>query len=213
MKSLTKSLLVGSGTTALLIAGTVSAFADWTTETPLSVLEVKVAEMPRGRTPIATASGNDAALSWDASMIAGTPAERYIVTRVGAAQQTVVCAKVAATGCRDRDVPDGAWTWRVRPLVGTWEGTDSPDSRSLTFGAAKAATPTQPAAGQAPPSPPKTSTAPANTPTTDSAKATTEPVPSVPTAEQPAVPTPAGSTSAPESAPSSNPPTDLDAAK
>jgi hypothetical protein len=162
MKSLVKSSLVAGGAAALVLAGTVNAFAGWTARTSPAVLTVKAATVPPGPTPAVVRGGRDARLDWEPSTVAGTKVKVYVVTRVGSTGRTIVCDHVSSTNCRDRNVPDGTWTWRVRPILGTWAGTDGPDSAGLTFGPAQA-------------KPGTTTDATAGTTTVTSAGTTTEP--------------------------------------
>jgi hypothetical protein len=140
MKSATKLALVVGGTGLVLAAGSLNAFATWTSVTPTSALQVAAAELPRGETPAVSAAGSDVLVRWKSSILSdGKKVEKYIVTRMGAGKSMVVCDGVSATTCTDKDVAAGTWTWRVRPLTGGWKGTESADSKPLIIPSAKAA--------------------------------------------------------------------------
>lgn len=199
MKSGTKLALVVSGAGLALIAGTYNAFASWTSEIPTTTLRVTTAELPAGEVPLVAKSGEDVELSWKSSVAGDVQVRKYTVTRHGDGKPVVVCNRVAATKCTDKKVPDGTWTWRVRPMLGTWEGKDSADSKQLVLAAAKktptgvgTATPTAVATQTAgggdetaapPPAPAATTEPPKQTKPVPAEATTTEPPPPVATSD------------------------------
>jgi hypothetical protein len=193
MKSATKLALVVGGCGLVLVVGSLNAFATYTSTTSSATLKVAAAELPRGDVPTVDAHGANVLVRWEPSVLGdGNPAASYIVTRAGASKSMVVCNRVTATNCTDEKVPDGTWTWRVRPVVGDWEGTDSPDSKPLVVLSPKAS----PTVGVA--SPPPASEKSVATVATVAAEA---PAPEPPKAvvEQPAeVPTSPAPTATPE---------------
>ena len=134
MKHLTKLALVAATAGAVTFGGSVYAFAGWIVDTPPTVLKMRVAAMPAGNAPSVARNGKNAAIDWVSNkIVAGVPAESYIVTRFGAGDPVVVCDHVTATACKDKAVPGGTWTWRVQPVFKTWIGAYSPHSLPLTF--------------------------------------------------------------------------------
>jgi hypothetical protein len=186
MKSATKLALVVGGCGLVLVVGSLNAFATYTSTTSSTTLKVAAAELPRGDVPAVDAHGADVLVRWEASVLGGgSPAESYIVTRVGASKSMVVCNRVTATNCTDEDVPTGTWTWRVRPVAGDWQGTDSPDSKPLVVLSTKAS-PAVSAASPAPASEKSVAKVPvAEAPTPEPPKAVVKPP-----AEEPASPAP-----------------------
>jgi hypothetical protein len=134
MKHLTKLTLVVGTAAAVTFGGSVYAFADWVVETPPTVLKMRVAAMPAGNAPSVAKNGKNAAIDWVGNkVVAGVPAESYIVTRFGAGKPVVVCDHVAETSCKDKAVPGGTWTWKVQPVFKSWIGQHSPASVALIF--------------------------------------------------------------------------------
>jgi hypothetical protein len=134
MKPITKVSVVVVAAATVTFGGSVYAFADWIIDTPRAVLKIRTAAMPAGNSPSVAKNGKSATIDWVGSKIlAGVPAESYIVTRFGVGDPIVVCAHVIATTCRDKAVPGGTWTWKVQPVLKTWVGDYSPSSVALTF--------------------------------------------------------------------------------
>ncbi|WP_433721931.1 hypothetical protein ACQP2Y_42225 [Actinoplanes sp. CA-051413] len=202
MKHMTKVSLVVVTAAAVTFGGSVYAFADWIIDTPRAVLKMRTAAMPAGNSPSVAKNGKNAAIDWVGNKIlAGVPAESYIVTRFGAGDPVVVCDHVTATTCKDKAVPGGTWTWKVQPVLKTWIGDHSPPSVALTFSgspptaaelvsatssAAPLATPVAPTGGTAPGSDTKAVTSPPAAPaTTDEPPAATAPEPEEPDAPPP----------------------------
>lgn len=143
MKPLFRSSLVAATALAVALSGSVLAYASWTTTAEPSVLRLRTIDMPPGNAPsVAKApSGKHADLRWvPTRLMPGVKAQSYIVTRIGPGAPVVVCDHVTKAACRDKKVPPGTWTWKVRPVFETWEGADSPASLPLEF-----ADPKQPA--------------------------------------------------------------------
>jgi hypothetical protein len=188
MKHLTKLSLVAATAAAFTFGGSVYAFAGWIVDTPATVLEMTVAQMPAGNTPNVEAKNKNAEVDWVGSTVVGeVPAESYIVTRFGAGDPVVVCARVTTTACRDKSVPQGTWTWRVQPVFKSWIGDYSPKSAALTFAkssptAAELVSATTPAV---PATPDARSTAPAG-----GRAVVTSPAPTAPATKSPASPAP-----------------------
>jgi hypothetical protein len=199
MKHMTKVSLVVVTATAVTFGGSMYAFADWIIDTPRAALKMRTAAMPAGNSPSVAKNGKNASIDWVGNKIlAGVPAESYIVTRFGAGDPVVVCDHVTATTCKDKAVPGGTWTWKVQPVLKTWIGDHSADSVALTFSgppptaaalvsstlpAAPTAVPVAPTGGSAPGSDTKAVTSPPAAPTTtDKPPAATVPQPDEPDA-------------------------------
>jgi hypothetical protein len=134
MKHLTKLSLVAATAAAVTFGGSVYAFAGWVIDTPATVLEMTVATMPAGNAPDVEAKNKNAEIDWVGStVVAGVQAESYIVTRFGSGDPVVVCDHVTTTACKDKSVPQGTWTWKVRPVFKSWIGDNSPNSVARTF--------------------------------------------------------------------------------
>ncbi|GAA3903861.1 hypothetical protein [Actinoplanes auranticolor] len=188
MKHLTKLSLVAATAAAVTFGGSVYAFAGWIIDTPATVLEMTVAQVPAGNAPAVEAKNKNAEIAWEGStVVAGVQAESYIVTRFGSGAPVVVCDHVTTTACRDKSVPQGTWTWKVRPVFKSWLGDYSPNSAALTFTkspptAAELVSATTPAVRATPDAP---STAPAG-----GRAVVTSPAPTVSATKPPASPAP-----------------------
>ena len=89
--------------------------------------------------PSGSVSSHDVTVSWTGSQFAdGTPVPSYIVKRYNALTsqlQTTLAAcsgNVAGTSCVEHSVPTGSWKYTVTPAAGTWRGTESPKSATVT---------------------------------------------------------------------------------
>jgi hypothetical protein len=89
--------------------------------------------------PTGSVSSHDVTVSWTASHFAdGTLVPSYIVKRYNAitnALQTTLSAcdgNVSGTSCVEHSVPTGSWKYTVTPAAGTWRGTESPKSATVT---------------------------------------------------------------------------------
>ncbi len=134
MRTMSKITLVAASAAAFISAGTVVAFAAWTTDTTPTVLRTHTAAMPQGNAPSIERNGKNVTLRWVPNRIVpGVKVQSYIVTRVGQGDPVVVCDQVTTASCRDKLVPAGTWTWKVRPVLETWQGEDSPPSLPLQF--------------------------------------------------------------------------------
>ncbi|WP_148308197.1 hypothetical protein [Actinoplanes friuliensis] len=209
MKHLTKLSLVVVTATATLFAGSMYAFAGWTTDAPKTVLKMRSVAMPAGNAPSVAKNGKNAAVDWVGSKIApGVKVQSYIVTRFGVGNPVVVCDRVTTTSCKDKLVPGGTWTWKVQPVFASWIGDFSPASVALTFSgpppaAADLVSATSPAdpAAPLPASPAATPTA-AATKTGGGGDETAVPPPP----QAPVTSPPAASEPTPEDAPVTTPP-------
>jgi hypothetical protein len=181
MKHLTKVSLVAATAVAVTFGSSVYAFADWIVATPPTVLRMRVADMPAGSAPSVARNGKNAAIDWVGNKIApGVKVESYVVTRFGAGNPVVVCDRVTATSCKDKLVPGGTWTWRVRPVLATWLGVFSADSAALTFSgppptAAELVSATSPAAPMPPGASPGAATVVGSAPGGDAGVVTSPP--------------------------------------
>lgn len=140
MKLFPKLSLTVALAAVLALSGAVYAFAGWIVDTPPTVIKMRVAAMPPGNAPsVAKApSGKHADLRWvPTRLVPGVKAQSYIVTRIGLGAPVVVCDHVTKAACRDKKVPPGTWTWKVRPVFESWEGEDSPASLPLEFAGRK----------------------------------------------------------------------------
>lgn len=182
MQAATKLALVIGGTGLALTAGSLNAFASWTSAAPTATMTVAAAALPGGETPTVAARGTDALVRWKPSVLrGGVRVRKYTVTRWRAGRSVVVCDRVPATSCTDRNLAEGTWTWRVRPSVGDWSGTDSADSAPLVILPAKDAVPKPAAGGQRSGPPP----APAPPAAAEPTRATVEQPPPAPSAPGP----------------------------
>lgn len=89
--------------------------------------------------PSGAVSSHDVTVTWTASQFAdGTPLPSYIVKRYNAVTnqlQTTLAAcngNVAGTSCVEHSVPTGTWKYTVTPAAGTWRGTESAKSATVT---------------------------------------------------------------------------------
>jgi ABC-type Fe3+-hydroxamate transport system substrate-binding protein len=95
--------------------------------------------MPAGTVPSGSVAGNSVTVTWAASTFAGGGAvPGYVVRRfndVGGAEATVLAACagiVSGTSCTEDAVPIGVWRYTVTPAAGSWRGTQSAQSPSVT---------------------------------------------------------------------------------
>ena len=97
--------------------------------------------MPTGApaAPTGSVSSHDVTVSWTGSQFAdGTPIPSYVVKRYNAITnqlQTTLAAcsgNVAGTSCVEHSVPTGTWKYTVTPAAGTWLGTESAKSATVT---------------------------------------------------------------------------------
>jgi hypothetical protein len=129
-----RSLAIAAGAAMLVLSGTLVAYADWTVASEPTVVTLRSADMPQGNAPSVEKTGKNATLRWVPNRIVpGVKVQSYIVTRVGQGDPVVVCDQVTTASCRDKLVPAGTWTWKVRPVLETWQGEDSPPSLPLQF--------------------------------------------------------------------------------
>jgi hypothetical protein len=136
--------LIVAVTAATALGGTVYAYAGWTMDTTPITLRIRVAAMPAGNTPSIEQRGDKAILRWVPSKIVpGVSAQSYVVTRHGGGVAVEAC-KVTTAGCNEVRVPNGTWSWTVRPILATWIGADSAPTREFLY-----SNPTKPAASAA----------------------------------------------------------------
>lgn len=151
-----KAALTVAAAVVIASAGTVYAFAGWTSAVGPTSVTVRTVAMPAGNAPSVARIVQRADIKWVANRLRpGVKAQSYVVTRHGAGKAVVVCDRVPVTSCRDQRVPPGVWTWRVQPVFETWTGRPSADSAALTFAgpAPVPATPLPPVPPQATPTP------------------------------------------------------------
>ena len=89
--------------------------------------------------PTGSVSSHDVTVTWTASQFAdGTLVPSYVIKRYNAVTnqlQTTLAAcsgNVAGTSCVEHSVPTGTWKYTVTPAAGTWRGTESPKSTTVT---------------------------------------------------------------------------------
>jgi hypothetical protein len=166
---------------AVALAGTLVVHASWSVP-GVSSVHARAAAMPRGEKPTVTKQAKAAVVSWDRQEIApGSPMDHYVVTAHhdgdGPARPDIT-RTVQAGGTMTESVTftadamaGGTWHWTVTPKFCRWIGTESKDSKSLTF-------PAGPAARSVSPAPTSTSTsepvAKSPTPTAQLPSASTE---------------------------------------
>jgi hypothetical protein len=134
MRPFVKITFIAAGVSTVVLGSSAFAYAGWTTSSPSTVLNVSAASVPDGPRPTAVAHGQEVDLSWVRTNVsARVPAQRYLIRRHGAAGPIIVCT-ASAPGCRDTQVPPGQWTYTVRLMLQTWEGSDGPPSLPVTVG-------------------------------------------------------------------------------
>jgi hypothetical protein len=144
MKPFAKITFITAGVSTVVLGSSAFAYAGWTTTSPSTVLSVSAASVPDGPRPTAVVRGHTVDLSWARKKVsASVPAQRYLIRRHGAAEPIIVCT-VSTPGCEDTDVPPGEWTYTVRLLLQTWEGSDGPPTAPVTVGDTQADEPADP---------------------------------------------------------------------
>jgi hypothetical protein len=134
MRQIYRTPLVLGLAAVSVLAGSLYAFADWSMAPSPAVLKLRVVAMPPGNTPSIEKRGAKAVLRWVPNKLAaGVNAQSYVVMRHGGSGAVEVCRTVAAA-CTETKVPDGKWSWTVRPLFETWVGADSAPTPVLTYG-------------------------------------------------------------------------------
>jgi hypothetical protein len=132
MKRLWKASLIAGAATAVVLGGSVIAFANWTIPSDPVVMEFRTVIMPDGPQPSVDQRGKNVVLRWAPKRVEpGVKVEFYVVTRHGTGAPVQVCV-VNSTGCKDTGVPAGSWTYTIRTRYGTWEGQDGPASQAVT---------------------------------------------------------------------------------
>jgi hypothetical protein len=127
------SLVIGVAG-AVALGGTLYAFAGWAPPPTAAVIRLHAVAMPPGNTPSVEKRATNALLRWVPNRLApGVAAQSYVVTRHGHGGAVEVC-RVTMAGCTEKNVPDGKWSWTVRPVFETWVGEDSAPTAVLTFG-------------------------------------------------------------------------------
>ncbi|MDY7084516.1 MAG: hypothetical protein SYR96_05365 [Actinomycetota bacterium] len=183
--------MIGTTVTALVVAGTLVANAEWMIGTT-GEAKIRTVKMPKGVKPSVAQQGKAAVVSWSAQEIEpGAKMTRYTITAhsQGAAAKAAVVRQADSTGAESQsitfaasEVAGGTWRWTVTPHFASWTGAESGLSSALTFAPAPAA---RLAEAPAPKTAiPTATTAPAARPTPESAAPpiTTRPAP---TAEAP----------------------------
>lgn len=139
-----RSALVLSGTAvALALSGGV-AWAFWTAQASNVPAYGRADSMTAGSTPSGTVTGTSVNLAWSAGTTAGGhPAGGYRISRypsasggtaTAAAQGTCAAVPANALSCTESNVPAGTWYYTVTPVLGAWQGGESPRSAGMTTG-------------------------------------------------------------------------------
>jgi hypothetical protein len=128
--------LFSTATTISVLGGGYTAYAAWTPATEAAVMVLNTVFLPIGQAPVAVPDGNRVSVTWRASTEdGGLPALSYVVTRYGSGTATEACV-ATTTACREVRVPAGAWTYTVRPDLGSWRGRESAPGAPVTVSAA-----------------------------------------------------------------------------
>jgi hypothetical protein len=119
---------------AALVGGAATAYAGWSVTMPSATVTFPSAGLPVGSKPVATANGSDVSLSWpQVAIVPGTEVSKYRVIRSGNQGADHTVCETAARSCTDSNVPNGTWTYKIRPLQGTkWVGTAGAASDPVT---------------------------------------------------------------------------------
>jgi hypothetical protein len=148
-RAVRRVILVGA-TVAMGAAGTLTAYANWSTPGTATV-RGRVAAMPQGVEPSVAKDGKAAVVSWSSQEIAeGADMTAYVITAhsvdTSPAKPNVVHT-VTATNSGTHSVTftagelaGGSWKWTLTPKFHTWTGAESPPTKKLTFPAAEPAT-------------------------------------------------------------------------
>jgi len=118
-----------------LAAGT--AWAGWSSSAS-GAGRVSSQTVPQGSTPVAFVAVRDVTVSWSAVQLSGgTPVAGYRLARYPAsgttAESLTSCSGVlAGLSCTETAVPVGSWRYTVTPVHGSWTGTASAYSNTVT---------------------------------------------------------------------------------
>jgi hypothetical protein len=126
--------IIVTSAAALVLSGTVYAFAEgWTATSTAVSLAVDARPMPDGGRPEAYASGTNVIINWPQAELAdGVIAQRYVVTRHGGGTSTELCVVTIPT-CTESPAGPGTWSYSVRPFFEQWQGGESPQSEPVTL--------------------------------------------------------------------------------
>jgi hypothetical protein len=133
MKRPFKPILVVSAALALGVASGL-AYANWTVPVSQMSITVEAVSMPVGPTPVATAGGAQATVSWDAQQLtSGVKMTAYVVTAHDTeqpAKANVVHTVTASGGSTESatftaaELVGGKWKWAIIPKFQTWTGAE-----------------------------------------------------------------------------------------
>ncbi len=202
-KRFLKPAVLLTGTAAVVLAGSMAAYAGWSVPSPGGTTTVRAAKMPGGQQAVAVDSGYDVKVSWPrVTIVPGVEVSAYEVIRSGAQGAGRTVCETSKRTCTDTNVPNGTYTYAVRPRQGKrWIGAAGPasavveikrgrkgaEAAAVTRQAAPTAT-TTPGAGSPLPSPAATNETAGPSPTTAPQQTSSPPADSS-TAEPTASPT------------------------
>jgi hypothetical protein len=146
MKRPVKPILVVGAALALGVASGL-AYASWSVPVSDMSITVEAVSMPSGPTPVATADGAQAIVSWDAQQLtSGVKMTAYVVTAHDTEQpaKANVVRTVTASGRSTEsasftaaELVGGKWKWAITPRFQTWTGAEGKLSNpKLVFPAA-----------------------------------------------------------------------------
>lgn len=123
---------------ALVLVPATAAEAAWTTGAGGSSAGAATV-MPTGAEPSGVASGTSVTVNWagatlpNGTAVAGYTIERYnSTTGVGTPATGGCSGTVTTNSCVETSVPAGTWTYVDTPVQGSWTGTQSPPSPTVT---------------------------------------------------------------------------------
>jgi hypothetical protein len=142
MRGGTRHLVVVSVVAALGLAGTLTAFADWSIPGTVTV-KARAVKMPRGVNPSVAKQSKTAVVSWSSQeLVPDVLMEQYVVTAHSADEPPLpdVAHTVSAAGSSTEfvtfaadEVAGGKWYWTIIPKFRQWAGAESGKSQKLNF--------------------------------------------------------------------------------
>lgn len=137
-----RSIIVLSALALTLLS--TAAFAAWLVTSSNANGFSKAATIIPGIPPSADVTGSNITVSWGKATFGGsTGVNGYIVKRYntdGAVQIILdqCLGPIAALSCTEQAVPSGDWKYTVTPVHGSWSGTESAFSNSVTVASGEA---------------------------------------------------------------------------
>jgi hypothetical protein len=118
-----RDVLTGAGLTAgIVLATPMSALAAWNAGSTEAMVAVRATALPASLPPSVRKRGSALSITWP--MTKGFPVRGYRVARIDSVTDEAVAAGgncaglLTVTGCTERDVPAGSWSYQVVAVVG-----------------------------------------------------------------------------------------------